>query len=171
MKLNFDKTWNQYIILLHTQRWRSHSSSQKQLKYWATFPGLPISPVLAQYPMHSKNIVTCLCALVTHCKLNQEWSMHVESLIFSLASHNLHRKQGLRLRLTLFHAKWSTFVQSIFEGSLSKEGFHGTHGTPSGSASDMSPWCSLVPKKVCMVWEHLVLLLVLNWPQKQSQGI
>ena len=35
----------------------------------------------------------------------------------------------------------------------------------------MSPQCSLVPKKGCMVWEHLVLLLVLKSPQKQSQGI
>ena len=28
-----------------------------------------------------------------------------------------------------------TFAHSIFEGSPSKEGFHGTHGTPSGSAA------------------------------------
>ena len=27
----------------------------------------------------------------------------------------------------------STFAHSIFEGSPSKEGFHGTHETPSGS--------------------------------------
>ena len=60
---------------------------------------------------------------------------HVESLMFSLASHNLHRKQSLRLCLTLVHAKRSMFAHSIFDGCFSKEGFHGTHGTPSGSAS------------------------------------
>jgi len=32
----------------------------------------------------------------------------------------------------------------------------------------MSPWCSLVPKKGCMVWEHLVLLLVLKWPHSEA---
>ena len=31
----------------------------------------------------------------------------------------------------------SMFAHSIFEGSSSKEGFHGTHGTPSGSATDL----------------------------------
>ena len=29
----------------------------------------------------------------------------------------------------------STFAHNIVEGSPSKEGFHGTHGTPSGSAT------------------------------------
>ena len=31
----------------------------------------------------------------------------------------------------------STFAHSIFESSPSKEGFHRTHGTPSGSATDL----------------------------------
>jgi len=32
----------------------------------------------------------------------------------------------------------NTFAHNIFEGSPSKEGFHGTHWTPSGSATGTS---------------------------------
>ena len=41
------------------------------------------------------------------------------------------RSSGVSVVYTL-HA---TFAHSIFEGSPSKEGFYGTHGTPSGSAT------------------------------------
>ena len=45
----------------------------------------------------------------------------------------------LLLKLKCVAPVWAsvrrTFAHSIFEGSPSKEGFHGAHGTPSGSAT------------------------------------
>ena len=41
----------------------------------------------------------------------------------------------LKCGAPVWRSVYSTFAHSIFEGSPSKVGFHGTHGTPSGSAT------------------------------------
>ena len=45
-------------------------------------------------------------------------------------TRRIHQKQSQKVRNPKF-----PFVHSIFEGSHSKEGFRGTHGTLSGSAT------------------------------------
>ena len=65
--------------------------------YWATFPGMPISPVVALYPVHSKNLVTCLCTLVSYTFaswISKLGMAHMESHIFSLVSHTLHMQEA-----------------------------------------------------------------------------
>ena len=57
------------------------------------------------------------------------------SLWLPRASGSIYVQVGHARVKFLIHCTYNTFAHSIFEGSHSKEGFHGTHGTPYGSAT------------------------------------
>ena len=63
------------------------------------------------------------------------------------------------------HSVGTAFVHSIFEGSPSKQRFHGTHGTPSGSAT-----VSYVRKNTLLAAKGWCICTPLTIPKSATAG-